>query len=127
MAVSRPLTGFPDLNDTQLGQVYLNSIESDDDLSGQLDDLYEKVGLTDGAAQLTLEQLAVAGVFDHDTRPVADAITTYWYTGRYDAGTGDLVVATYINALAWQATNYRVTGPSTCSGATGNWTNPVAA
>lgn len=127
MAVSRALTGFDDLDDTELGQVYLDSIESDPDLSGQLDQLYEEVGLTEGATEVTLEQLESAGAFDDDTRPVADTITTCWYTGRYDAGDDQLVVATYINALAWQATGYRITGPSTCSGATGNWTSPIAA
>lgn len=122
MALSRALTGFDDLDDTELGQVYLDSIASSDDLGGQLDALYEKAGLGDDAGAVTLEQLERAGAFDDDTRLAADTITTYWYTGRYDAGGEDLVVATYINALAWPATGYRLTGPSTCSGATGNWT-----
>ena len=126
MAVSRALTGFDDLDDAELGQVYLDSIASSDDLGGQLESLYAKAGLGDDAGDVTLEGLESAGAFDDDTRPVADAITTAWYTGRYDAGGGELVVATYINALAWQATGYRLTGPSTCSGATGNWTAAAA-
>lgn len=127
MALSRALTGFDDLDDTELGQVYLNSISGDADLSDQLGNLYDKAGLSDGAAAVTLDQLERAGAFDDDTRPVADTIATYWYTGRYDAGGDQPVVATYINAIAWQATGYRTPGPSTCSGATGNWTAPVAA
>ena len=126
MALSRALTGFDDLNDTQLGQVYLDSIASDDNLGGQLDDLYDKAGLSDGATSVTLDQLESAGAFDDDTREVADAITTCWYTGRYSAGDDNPVVATYINALVWPATGYRMTGPSSCSGATGNWTAPIA-
>ena len=126
MSLSRALTGFDDLDDTELGQVYLDSIGSAGDLSGQLADLFEKAGLTDGATEVSLDQLESAGAFDEDTRPVADAITTAWYTGIYDAGGGELVVATYINALAWQATGYRLTGPSSCSGATGNWTAAAA-
>jgi hypothetical protein len=125
MALSRALTGFDDLDDTELGQVYLDSIASSDDLGDQLDALYEKVGLADEVRAVTLEDLESAGAFDDDTRPAADAITTAWYTGTYDAG-GEQAVATYINALAWQATGYRLTGPSTCSGATGNWTAAAA-
>lgn len=127
MTLSRALTGFDDLSDAQLGQVYLDSIANDDDLSSQLDDLYDKAGLSDGATSVTLDQLESAGAFDDDTREVADTITTCWYTGRYGAGDDDLIVATYINALVWPATGYRMTGPSSCSGATGNWTAPVAA
>ncbi|HYI16002.1 MAG TPA: sugar dehydrogenase complex small subunit [Thermomicrobiales bacterium] len=127
MVLSRALTGFDDLDDTELGQVYLDSIASSDELGDQLDALYEKAGLTDDVSAVTLEDLESAGAFDDDTRPVADSITTAWYTGRYDAGGGELVVATYINALAWKATGYRLTGPSSCSGATGNWTAAAAA
>jgi hypothetical protein len=126
MALSRALTGFDDLDDTELGQVYLDSIASSNDLGNQLDALYEKTGLSDEVSAVTLEDLESAGAFDDDTRPAADAITTAWYTGSYAAGS-EQVVATYINALAWQATDYRLTGPSSCSGATGNWTAAVAA
>jgi hypothetical protein len=125
MALSRALTGFDDLNDTELGQVYYDAIANSDTYGDQLDSLYDKAGLDDATA-VTLDQLDSAGAFDDDTRPVADAITTAWYSGTYDAGDDDPVVATYINALAWQATGYRVTGPSTCSGATGNWSAAVA-
>lgn len=125
-ALSRALTGFDDLDDSELGQVYLDSVTGNAELSGQLSDLYDKAGLTDGARVVTIEDLESAGAFDDDTRPVADTIATVWYTGRYDAGDDELVVATYINALAWQATGYRATGPSTCSGAIGNWTAAVA-
>jgi hypothetical protein len=126
MALSRALTGFDDLDDTELGQVYLDAVSSADELGDQLDALYEKAGMSESATDVTLDELESAGAFDDDTRPVADAITTSWYTGRYDAGGGELVVATYINALAWQATDYRRTGPSSCSGATGNWSAAAA-
>ncbi len=127
MALSRALTGFDNLDDTVLGQVYFGSIEGSDELGGQLSDLYDKAGLADGIESVTIDQLESAGAFDEDTGPVANAITTAWYTGTYDSGGGDVAVATYINALAWQATGYRMTGPSSCSGATGNWTAPPAA
>ena len=127
MALSRALTGFDDLSDTELGQVYLDAITGSDDFADQLDQVYEKAGLADAAAGVTLEALESAGTFDDDTRPVADAITTAWYSGRYEDSDGELVVATYINALAWQATEYRRTGPSSCSGATGNWSAAPAA
>jgi hypothetical protein len=126
MALSRTLTGFDDLDDTELGQVYYDAIANSDTYGDQLDSLYDKAGLDENATAVTLDQLDSAGAFDDDTRPVADAITTAWYSGTYDSGDDDLVVATYINALAWQATGYRMTGPSTCSGATGNWTAAVA-
>ncbi|HEX5166740.1 MAG TPA: sugar dehydrogenase complex small subunit [Thermomicrobiales bacterium] len=126
MALSRALTGFDDLDDTELGQVYYDAIANSDTYGDQLDSLYDKAGLDDSATAVTLDQLESAGAFDDDTRPVADAITTAWYSGTYDTGGGDVVVATYINALAWQATGYRLTGPSTCSGATGNWSAAVA-
>jgi hypothetical protein len=125
MALSRALTGFDDLDDTELGLVYLDSIANSDDLGDQLDALYEKAGLSDEVSAVTLEDLESAGAFDDDTRPAADAITAAWYTGTYDAGS-EQVVATYINALAWQSTGYRMTGPSSCSGATGNWTAAAA-
>jgi hypothetical protein len=126
MALSRALTGFDDLQDTELGQVYLDAVTNQDDLSDQLDQLYEKAGMSESTAAVTLEDLESAGAFDDETRPVADAITTAWYTGTYDSGGGELVVATYINALAWQATDYRQTGPSSCSGQTGNWSAAAA-
>jgi hypothetical protein len=127
LVLSSALTGFDGLNNADLASVYMNHLGDDAD---HLDDLYDKVGITSPDATATFDDIQNAGVFDDkDLQPVADRIMTYWYSGKYQAGDkpDDLAVGTFVNALAWQATGYRITGPSTCTGATGVWSTPPAA
>lgn len=123
LVLSRALTGFDDLSDAELARVYLDHLGTHAD---RLGDLYDAAGVEVGGA-VTIEQLDAAGIFDDDElRALADTITASWYSGTYQDG-DDTHVATYITALAWPASGYRLTGPSTCSGAFGNWTQPPAA
>ena len=126
LILSRTLTGFEDLGEASLARVYLDHLGDEGE---DLDDLYERLGIDENTTDVSMEQLADAGVFEDDAlRKLADKITTYWYSGRYEEdGPDDLAVATYITALAWQATEYRLTGPSTCSGPFGNWAEPPVA
>lgn len=127
LVLSSALTGFDGLNDANLASVYMNHLGDDGD---HLDDLYDKVGITGPDVTVTFDDIQNAGVFDdNDLQPVADRIMTYWYSGKYQVSdkADDLAVGTYVNALAWQATGYRITGPSTCTGATGVWATPPAA
>lgn len=126
LTLSRTLTGFEELRDASLARVYLDHLGDEGE---HLDDLYERAGLDQNTTDVSMEQLTEAGVFeDDDLRALADKITIYWYSGRYEEdGPDDLAVATYITALAWQATEYRMTGPSTCSGQFGNWAQPPVA
>jgi hypothetical protein len=124
LALSRALTGFDDLDDDELAQVYMEHLGPEGDA---LDDLYAAAGIEGDSPSTTIEQMEDAGVFDDEAlRTLADRITSMWYSGKYDVD-GETVVATYITALAWPASGYRLTGPSTCSGAFGNWVEPPAA
>lgn len=52
--------------------------------------------------------------------PLANAIVAAWYTGVYDSGTGKQAVATYTDALLWNALSF--TKPlGWCGGSTGYW------
>jgi len=76
---------------------------------------------------VTFDRIHEAGVFDDEALArLADKITVYWYSGKYQQPDGNVAVATFINALAWPATGYRITGPSTCTGQTGVWATPPA-
>ena len=126
LILSRTLTGFEELEDASLARVYLDHLGDEREY---LNDLYDRAGLDENTTGMSMEQLADAGVFEDDgLRALADKITIYWYSGRYEEdGPDDLAVATYITALAWQATEYRLLGPSTCSGQFGNWAQPPVA
>lgn len=124
LTLSSALTGFDGLNDQDLAKVYLANLG---DEGNALVDLYAKIGLDSPDMALTFDQVQQAGVFDDDTlKKLADKITIDWYSGKYQQPNGDVTVATYVNALAWPATDYRLTGPSTCTGQTGIWASPPA-
>lgn len=124
LALSSALTGFDELDDEDLAKVYLANLGDD---GNALIDLYTKVGLDSPGTALSFDQVTQAGIFDDDAlSALADRITVYWYSGKYQQSGGDVAVATFINALAWPATGYRLTGPSTCTGQTGVWATPPA-
>lgn len=124
LTLSSALTGFDGLNDQDLAKVYLANLGDD---GNSLIDLYSKVGLAAPETALSFDQVKQSGVFDDDKlKKLADKITVYWYSGKYQQPNGDVAVATFINALAWPATGYRLTGPSTCTGQTGVWATPPA-
>jgi len=52
--------------------------------------------------------------------PLANAIVAAWYSGVYDSGAGRQAVATYTDALLWNALSF--TKPlGWCGGSTGYW------
>lgn len=122
--LSNALTGFDGIDDVELAQVYRESLG---DARDRLDELYEAVGIDGSGAAVTWDQVQQSGVLDdEELRELANAVATSWYSGKYEQGDEEFV-ATYINALAWQATDYRITGPSTCAGSVGVWADPPAA
>jgi len=124
LALSSALTGFEGLDDQELAQTYLTNLGSEGDA---LVDLFSAVGLDSPDATVTFDRIHEAGVFDDEALArLADKITVYWYSGKYQQPDGNVAVATFINALAWPATGYRITGPSTCTGQTGVWATPPA-
>jgi hypothetical protein len=57
--------------------------------------------------------------------PLADAIVGAWYSGVYDSGGGRQTVATFTDALLWNALSF-TKPPSQCGGETGYWARPPA-
>jgi hypothetical protein len=106
LALSSLLTGFDDLNPV-LGAVYLDALRNRPDPAVTLGALYERAGFGGGAAPDSLEALEAAGVFaEEEMSALADTILTNWYTGVYDTAEGEQAVATYVDALVWQAAGY---------------------
>jgi hypothetical protein len=124
LALSAVLTGFPrERLSPELGRIYLRSLQERPDPEVRLTDLYEQGGFRSSAPPESLEQLAETGLLDQEPRrTLADTVVEYWYTGVYDAG-GEAAVATYTEALAWQALTWTV-APSNCQGAMGFWGEP---
>jgi hypothetical protein len=113
LTLSSVLTGFDNL-DPVLGAVYLSSLRAREDAPATLPALYETAGFGAPNPPLTVEDLEAAGVFAQESlAALADTIITYWYTGIYDTAEGPRV-ATYVDALAWQAIEY--TKPRTICG-----------
>jgi hypothetical protein len=126
MQMSRVLTAFPDLNDTTIGQLYLDSLTAQRQLGGRLGALYT-AGNFGGATPTSIADLTARGVYDDEgLATLADTITSYWYSGIYLSGPDQPTVATYTNAVAWQTLGYRPAGPSSCGGAFGYWNNAPA-
>lgn len=57
--------------------------------------------------------------------PLADAIVAAWYAGVYDSAAGRPAVATFSDALLWNALSF-TKPPSQCGGETGYWARPPA-
>lgn len=105
LALSSVLTGFDDLNPA-LGAVYLQSLQQRSDPAVTLVELYDRVGFGGPSGPQTAEVLEATGVFEREeVSALADTIITYWYTGIYD-NDGEPTVATYVDALVWQAVDY---------------------
>ncbi len=120
--LSALLTGVPDL-DPGLGRVYLRSLQTSEEFGGQVDDLIVRAGLRSESVPDTLDELEATGIFDESaTGTLAQKIIELWYTGIYTNEDGEEVVATYVDALAWQT--LRFTKPKSVCGYPGFWSEP---
>lgn len=121
LTLSAVLTGFPrERLSPELGRIYLESLQARPDGQVRLADLYAQAGFRSSAPPASVEQLAATGLFDREPpRALADAIVVCWYTGLYERG-GRPAVATFADALAWQALGYAA-APGSCQGAVGSW------
>ena len=71
----------------------------------------------------TVAELEATGFFENPaTQEPADKILEMWYTGIYDSAEGEQEVATYVDALVWQAIAF--TKPLTVCGMPGFWAQP---
>ena len=106
LTLSSLLTGFEALNPA-LGAVYLSALRDRPDPAVTLDALVERAGFAGPEAPNSLEALEGAGVFaEEEMAALADTIITWWYTGIYETAEGEQTVATYVDALVWQAVGY---------------------
>jgi hypothetical protein len=122
LALSALLTGIDNLN-PQIGQTYLQSLAASDQFDVSLAELYAQAGFTENSAPAGIEELEARGLFEQEgTRALADKIIEYWYSGVYDTPDGEQAVATFADALVWQAVRY--TKPLTLCGAPGFWAVP---
>ena len=119
LALSALLTGIDNLNPV-LGRVYLQSLQATPQTSASLAELFDAAGLQAATPPTTLAAIEQRGIFEQaETRTLANKITEYWYTGIYETAEGEEVVATYVDALIWQALPF--TKPTTICGAPGFW------
>lgn len=122
LTMSKLLTAFDTLSNTTAATLYLNALAANGNLGSRLDDLWQQGGFGSSSPPASVADLQSEGVYDDkELAMLADTITNYWYSGEYDDANGDTHVATYIDALAWQALGYRPQGPTTCGGAFGHW------
>jgi hypothetical protein len=122
LTLSSVLTGVDNLNPL-IGAVYLQSLHASSQFEVTPAALYEQAGFAADAPPPTIEDLEASGLFDQEAmRQLADKITEYWYTGVYDTEEGEQAVATFVDALAWQALHF--TKPPTICGAPDFWTRP---
>jgi hypothetical protein len=125
LALSALLTGVDTL-DPMLGAIYLQSLRASSAFSVTITSLLEEAQAGLSAPATTIEELESSGIFENNaTRELADKITEYWYTGIYETEQGEQVVATHVNALAWQTLTF--TKPSSLCGSYGFWTEPPEA
>jgi hypothetical protein len=126
LALSAVLTGFDNLNPT-LGARYLQSLQE----SGQFEapvtetviEVYNQAGFGTDTPPTAVEELEEAGLFDQEsTRQLLDTIIETWYTGIYTTPEGEPAVATYVDALMWQALPF--TKPLTICGSPNFWSDP---
>lgn len=122
LALSAVLTGFENLNPV-LGHVYLQSLQANGQWAVTIAQVYTQAGFGTEIPPTTIEELELTGVFEQeDTRKLLDKIIEYWYTGVYDTAEGEQAVATYVDALMWQALYF--TKPPTICGAPDFWSEP---
>jgi len=119
LALSALLTGF-DALDEQIGATYYEAIAADTDRAGILYEIFERGGFNGDELPQRLDELEASGIFDDARlRELADSITTTWYSGVHDDGSGPVVV-TYLGALTWKALSY-TKAPSVCGPNMGFW------
>ncbi len=119
LALSAVLTGVAGLSPS-LGSVYLASVQANPELGPDLLRLLEAGGFADASSPATLEALEAMGLLaEEPAAAVADKVIEYWYSGVYDTADGEQAVATFVDALAWQAITY--TKPLTICGTPGYW------
>jgi hypothetical protein len=115
-----------DTLDPALGAIYLQSLRASSAFSVTISELLEEAQAGLSAPAATLAELESTGIFENEaTRELADKITEYWYTGIYETEQEEQVVATHVNALAWQTLTF--TKPTTVCGTYGFWTEPPEA
>lgn len=119
LALSALLTGVENLN-PELGRIYLASLRTSAELEVSMAQLLESAGLRSDAPATTLAALEATGILAKEqARQLANRIVEMWYTGIYTNPAGEEVVATYVDALAWQT--LRFTKPKTICGRPGFW------
>ncbi len=125
LLLSTVLTGVPNL-DPELGQLYLQNLNATHG-AATLADLYTETGLrtTAPAANATAPPAnatlaAATASLDKSTGgPLAATIAKLWYSGIYTADSGEAIVATFADALAWKTLTF--TKPTTICGEPGFW------
>lgn len=118
LALSTVLTGVANLSPV-LGAVYLQSLQASTEFTVTVADLYQQAGFSPESSP-TLEALQANGLFTEEaTRKLLSKITQLWYTGIYTNEEGEEIVATYVDALAWQTLAF--TKPTTICGYPGFW------
>lgn len=119
LALSAVLTGVPNLN-SDLGGIYLQSLQASPDFTVTMLDLYEQAGFRADAPAPTITALENAGFFAKEaSRRLADRVIELWYTGVYTNEQGEETVATHVDALAWRVLAF--TKPTTLCGYPGFW------
>lgn len=125
LALSAVLTGVENLSPT-LGRIYLQSLQNSDEFEISVAELYERAGFRADPPPTSIAALEAAGLFTEEAvqpqqsaRSLADKIIELWYTGIYTNEEGEEVVATFVDALAWQTLVF--TKPTTICGYPGFW------
>ena len=120
LALSVLLTGMDEAANPTLGQTYLQALQADGELEVPIDTFLERASYVNGAGPQDLDALRATGVLDDEaTRTVANRIVNHWYSGTYVNADGDLVVATFVDALAWKS--LAITKPLTICTYFGAW------
>jgi hypothetical protein len=126
LALSAVLTGFDQL-DPALGAHYLQSLQESGQFEAPVAEtviaIYNQAGFGTDTPPTSVEALEDAGLFaSASTRKLLDTMIEYWYTGIYTTPTGEPAVATYVDALMWQALPF--TKPLTICGSPNFWSDP---
>jgi hypothetical protein len=119
--LSAVLTGVPASQlDQTLARTYLDSLQARLDLAVSPAALYQQAGFGSASPPASIDAITRSPLFQQaDVRALVDEIIQYWFTGIYQAPSGQKV-ATYMDALAWQVIKY-AQAPSQCHGAMGVW------
>ena len=124
--LSAVLTGVPASQlDQTLARTYLDSLQAQQGLVVSPAALYQQAGFGSASPPASIDAITGSPLFQQaDVRALVDEIIQYWFTGIYEAPSGQQV-ATYTDALAWQVIQY-AQAPSQCHGAMGVWADAPA-